>query len=217
MKLTRKSKTKMPKLEPRKIAKFICTKTFYQLVDITKLNNLLQTHGLLRSQLPKHHLSELPSGMKNHAFISYKQATAADMAGLLAERLANRGLNVWYDMGHKGNLAVPEMKKGIAQSKCYILLLTKGVFQSEAVCMEFETALNMHKPILFIHESQTNMPGFTPFSEYIDTVPLSAKGIFSELESMPFQRRNYLLNPFLEELIERVDKAQKITKYLFNS
>ena len=159
------------------------------------------------SQLPKHLLKKLPSGMKNHAFISHKQATAADMAGLLAERLSNRSLNIWYDIGHKGNLAVPEMKKGIAESKCYILLLTKDVFQSEMVCMEFETAIKMNKPILAIHESQTNISGFAPFSEYIDTVPSSAKGKFSELESMPFQRRNYLSNPFLEELIERIDKA----------
>lgn len=160
------------------------------------------TEGL---EVPKYHLKKLPDSCSYHAFISHKQSTAGDMAGLLAVKLEARGLKVWYDQSTEGNLAIPVMKAGIRGSKCYLLLLSKDVFQSEAVCMELRTALESQKKILFVHESQTNMPGFCLFNEYIDTCPPEAKHLFDELESMPFQRRKYLADPFLDELVRRMD------------
>ena len=158
--------------------------------------------------IPLHvHLkNKLGPNLKNHAFISHKQSTAADMAGLIAEKLERRGLEVWFDMNTVGNLAQAEMKSGIAESKCYILLLTRDVFKSASVCMEFATAKKMKKPILFIHETQTNLPGFAPFEEYLESIPNFGKTDLKKTESLPFQRRKFLADPFLEELIERIDK-----------
>ncbi|GBG28483.1 Hypothetical Protein FCC1311_047062, partial [Hondaea fermentalgiana] len=121
--------------------------------------------------------------------------------------LQNRGLRVWIDQEAEGNLAEDEMKQGIRESKCYVLFLSKTVFDG-AVIMELETARQEEKPILVVHESDPNRPGFANFSAYIDAAPASAKHLFKEKESMPFQRRRYLAEAFYKELIERIRAAR---------
>ncbi|GBG24819.1 Rab family GTPase [Hondaea fermentalgiana] len=149
----------------------------------------------------------LPAGLKYHVFLSHRQYDAGDACNLMAEKLRNRGLRVWIDQETKGNLAEDAMKRGIRESKFYVLFLSKTVFEG-AVTMELETALQEEKPILVVHESDPNRPGFAPFSAYINAAPASAKHLFKETESMPFQRRLYLAEAFYKELIERIRTAR---------
>ncbi|GBG33366.1 Hypothetical Protein FCC1311_095892 [Hondaea fermentalgiana] len=146
----------------------------------------------------------LASNLKYHVFLSHKQLEAGDACNLMAEKLVNRGLDVWVDQRTRGNLSTEEMQAGILASKCYLLFLSKTVFSSNAVCMELDTALRAEKPILLVHESDPNRVGFTEFSTYLDTVPETARHIFDHRESMPFQRRLYLTDSFYNELIRRI-------------
>ncbi|GBG26358.1 Ras-related protein Rab-8A [Hondaea fermentalgiana] len=146
------------------------------------------------------------SGFKYHVFISHRQVDAGDACNLMAEKLRNRGLRVWIDQETEGNLAEDAMRRGIRESKCYLLFLSKTVFSS-AVKMELETALQEEKPVLLVHEGDPTRTGFANFSKYIDDAPASAKHLFSEMESMPFQRRLYLAKGFYEELIMRIKNA----------
>ncbi|GBG30180.1 F-box/WD repeat-containing protein 7 [Hondaea fermentalgiana] len=145
----------------------------------------------------------LAAGLEHHVFLSHRQVDAGDACNLMAEKLRNRGLRVWIDQETEGNLAKDAMKRGIRKSKCYLLFLSKTVF-SEAVKMELETAQQEEKPILVVHESDPTRIGFAPFSAYIAAAPASAKHLFDEKESMPFQRRRYLAEAFYKELIERI-------------
>ncbi|GBG28168.1 Ras-related protein Rab-8A [Hondaea fermentalgiana] len=149
----------------------------------------------------------LPPGTRWHVFISHKQSEAGDACNLIAEKLLNRGLNVWIDQRTKGNLSTTEMRDGIRASKCYLLFLTKSVFKSDAVCMELETALEAEKPILLVHESNPDLPAFASFSTYISSAPDAAKFLFDKRESMPFQRRLYLAEGFYKELIARINAS----------
>ncbi|GBG30622.1 Hypothetical Protein FCC1311_068422 [Hondaea fermentalgiana] len=149
----------------------------------------------------------LNSRLQNHVFLSHEQYEAGDACDLMAEKLKNRGLKVWVGQRTKGNLSTNEMKAGILASKCYLLFLTKTVFSSKAVCMELATALEADKSILLVHESDLNRVGFANFSKYIKTAPKTAKHIFDARESMPFQRRLYLAEPFYDELIRRIDSS----------
>ncbi|GBG35255.1 Hypothetical Protein FCC1311_114782, partial [Hondaea fermentalgiana] len=149
----------------------------------------------------------LPAGLEYHVFLSHRQVDAGDACNLMAEKLRNRGLRVWIDQETEGNLAEDEMKRGIRKSKCYLLFLSKTVF-SDAVKMELQTAQQEEKPILAVHESDPSRIGFAPFSAYIDAAPASAKHLFKETESMPFQRRLYLAEAFYKELIERIRTAR---------
>ncbi|GBG32754.1 Sulfotransferase 1C3 [Hondaea fermentalgiana] len=83
------------------------------------------------------------------------------------------------------------------------------VFQG-AVRMELETALQEEKPILLVHEGDPARTGFADFSAYIDTAPASAKHLFLEMESMPFQSRLYSAKGFYEELISCITNAWSI-------
>ncbi|GBG34065.1 Leucine-rich repeat serine/threonine-protein kinase 2 [Hondaea fermentalgiana] len=149
----------------------------------------------------------LPAGLEYHVFLSHRQVDAGDACNLMAEKLRNRGLHVWVDQETEGNLAEDAMKRGIRKSKCYLLFLSKTVF-SDAVKMELQTAQQEAKPILVVHESDPSRIGFAPFSAYIDAAPASAKHLFKETESMPFQRRLYLAEAFYKELIERIRSAR---------
>ncbi|GBG34420.1 Rab family GTPase [Hondaea fermentalgiana] len=148
----------------------------------------------------------LAAGLEYHVFLSHRQYDAGDACNLMAEKLRKRGLHVWIDQETEGNLAEDAMKRGIRESKCYVLFLSKTVFEG-AVRMELETALEEGKPILVVHESDPNRPGFANFSAYINAAPASAKHLFKEKESMPFQRRLYLAKAFYEELIARIKNA----------
>ncbi|GBG16243.1 Hypothetical Protein FCC1311_117182, partial [Hondaea fermentalgiana] len=108
----------------------------------------------------------------------------------MEEKLKNRGLKVWFDQESQGNLAEDAMRRGIRASKCYLLFLSKTVFEG-AVRMELETALQEEKPVLLVHESDPDRFGFDTISNYIKSAPDAAKHLFRETESMPFQRRHY--------------------------
>ncbi|GBG32823.1 F-box/WD repeat-containing protein 7 [Hondaea fermentalgiana] len=149
----------------------------------------------------------LAAGLKYHVFLSHRQYDAGDACNLMAEKLRNRGLRVWIDQETEGNLAEDAMKRGIRESKFYLLFLSKTVFEG-TVTMELEAALQEEKPILVVHESDPNRPGFAPFSAYIAAAPASAKHLFTEKESMPFQRRLYLAEAFYKELIERISATR---------
>ncbi|GBG26668.1 WD repeat-containing protein pop2 [Hondaea fermentalgiana] len=144
------------------------------------------------------------AGLEYHVFLSHRQVDAGDTCNLIAEKLQNRGLKVWFDQESQGNLAEDAMRRGIRASKCYLLFLSKTVFEG-AVRMELETALQEEKPILLVHESDPNRVGFDTFSSYIESAPDAAKHLFRETESMPFQRRLYLAEAFYEEFIARID------------
>ncbi|GBG33995.1 Leucine-rich repeat serine/threonine-protein kinase 2 [Hondaea fermentalgiana] len=145
----------------------------------------------------------LAAGLKYHIVLSHRQYDADDACNLMANKLRNRGLRVWIDQEAEGNLAEDEMKQGIRELKFYLLFLSKTVFEG-AVIMKLETA----RPILVVHESDPNRPGFANFPAYIDAAPASAKHLFKEKESMSFQRRRYLAEAFYKELIERIRIAR---------
>ncbi|GBG32824.1 F-box/WD repeat-containing protein 7 [Hondaea fermentalgiana] len=133
----------------------------------------------------------LAAGLKYHVFLSHPSQSWTSCLGCQET---------------EGNLAEDAMKRGIRESKCYLLFLSKTVF-SDAVKMELEAALREEKPILVVHESDPNRPGFAPFSAYIAAAPASSKHLFKENESMPFQRRLYLAEAFYKELISRIKKS----------
>ncbi|GBG29118.1 Ras-related protein Rab-27A [Hondaea fermentalgiana] len=149
----------------------------------------------------------LDSAFKYHVFLSHRQIEAGDACNLMAEKLKYRGVRVWVDQESEGNLAEAEMRRGIQDSRCYLLFLSKTVFTSAAVRMELSTALEMEKPILLVHESETDRPGFANFKTYIDSAPPNAADLFATVESMPFQRRLYLAKGFYDELTARIERA----------
>ncbi|GBG34226.1 UDP-N-acetylglucosamine transferase subunit ALG14-like [Hondaea fermentalgiana] len=135
---------------------------------------------------------EMAVGLSREAIVHIACRRAGEHHGSLRIRLLDsedqvvqeRKIPVYCNIG---NLAEDAMRRGIRPSKCYLLFLSKTVFEG-AVRMELETALQEEKPILLVHESDPNRVGFDIFSSYIKSALDAAKHLFRETESMPYQR-----------------------------
>ncbi|KAJ3376316.1 hypothetical protein HDU84_000378, partial [Entophlyctis sp. JEL0112] len=110
-------------------------------------------------------VSEKPlvsSEFKYHIFLSYFQKEAMDACMGLYHRLNGQGLKVWFDQIYQDNLNADAMKRGVEESKVYLLFLTKSVFSSTYVKMELKRAVDLKREILFVHEEDQRLPGFAP-------------------------------------------------------
>jgi GTPase SAR1 family protein len=161
---------------------------------------------------PKAKLAPLATGLKYHVFISHRQDCGADLAKVLCLELQARGLKVCYDKDgkdHRGELNERAMLDGVRGSRCYLLVLTKGVYQSGAVLEEFRTALSAGKTLVLLHEHETHRQGWVEFGHFFDTAPDfypgGGKKLFKDHESMKYVREPYLRDTFFNELIDRIE------------
>ncbi|GBG25054.1 Leucine-rich repeat serine/threonine-protein kinase 2 [Hondaea fermentalgiana] len=141
-------------------------------------------------------------------FISHKQSSGGDQVAILYEKLQQHGLRVWFDE-RMPVITKPAMEEGVKHSSAFLLFLSRGVFSSGYVKFELQTALEAGKPIILVHESDTQRLGYSDFGEYIQTAPVFAQEarLFELVESIPFQRRYYLEKPFVDELSKRIRAA----------
>ncbi|GBG24321.1 Leucine-rich repeat serine/threonine-protein kinase 2 [Hondaea fermentalgiana] len=123
-------------------------------------------------------VSPLGPDEDTHVFISHVQATGGDLSDALRCKLENRGLKVWFDQAHEGNLNRAAMLAAVRRARTYVLVLTKGIFASEAVKDELRCAFEANKPIVPVHENETHRLSYATFSEYIATTPSFCSGIF---------------------------------------
>jgi hypothetical protein len=157
---------------------------------------------------PKAKLAPLGAGLKYHVFISHRQDGGGDIARVLCLELEARGLKVWYDKAYKYELNERAMLDGVRASRCYLLVLTNGVFTSGAVKTELRAAIEANKPVALVHESDTNKKGSTgwaPFEHYIETAPPFCPQLLSGHQSLPYQRDYYLLASFYDKLVARIE------------
>ena len=99
-----------------------------------------------------------------HFFLSHYQANAGDSINLLAAELKHFQVRCWTD---KGDVEVNAdgMKKGIKESKAYILFLSKDCLSRQFVILELREAIELKKPIILLHETEMNRPSFATFEE----------------------------------------------------
>ena len=76
------------------------------------------------------------------------------------------------------------MLEGIANSKVFILFLSKDVF-SGFILTEIGEAFRLGKRIILVDYSKTNMHGYWSFNDYVSTRPERFKAVF-EIRSVHF-------------------------------
>ena len=92
------------------------------LVDILK-------HPLFLATAQLDHLLLPPIPMLPYLyFISHAQGDAAGTAKALFNMLQQLGVDCWYDM-NQGELTLQGMKRGVQDSSCFLLILTKTVLK----------------------------------------------------------------------------------------
>ncbi|KAJ3343565.1 hypothetical protein HDU83_005582, partial [Entophlyctis luteolus] len=146
------------------------------------------------------------SEFKYHIFLSYLQKEAIDACTALCHRLNEQGLKVWFDQRYEDNqdnLNADAMKRGVEESRVYLLFLTKSVFSSEYVKMELKRAVDLKRKILFVHEEDQGQQGFAPFKDYIQACPPDLQHLFEKVESIPYRRRLHESDGMCKEILRR--------------
>jgi hypothetical protein len=97
--------------------------------------------------MPK--VKDLPPGIKYHFFLSHAQNYGQDKIKGLHEALkAEFGVKCWRDMEQEPN--EHEMKKGVHESMCFLILLTKGIMARPWCQKEMGWALDMGKKFVVV-------------------------------------------------------------------
>ena len=149
-------------------------------------------------------MKPLPIGSKHHCFLSYKHSSAKDLAARLYWQLVNRGFSCWYDQECRGTVNRKKMERGVRKSMCYILILSEGVFESEAVLFELETALKQRKPIFMVHDPRTGQKDYPEFDDYKQQAPSDLLPYFDQVQSLPLCIPHYLNSGVMRELEQRL-------------
>ena len=83
------------------------------------------------------------------------------------------------------------MLDGVERSAGIIFLLTKGATARPFCQMELRKAVELARPIVFVHEADTRMAGFAEIYDMKAETPADFQGLFNSIESIPFRRREY--------------------------
>ena len=132
----------------------------------------------------------LIAGYEIDLFISHHQATGADSATLLRFRLGQEGLFVLVDQ-MMSQITEQSMLDGVERSAGIIFLLTKGVTARLFCQMELRKAMELARPLVFVHEADTRVAGFAEIYDMKAETPADLQGLFNSIESIPFRRREY--------------------------
>ena len=151
----------------------------------------------------------VPPGLKYHCFLSYKQSDAIHLVGKQYFILTSLGYKCWFDQQLETQITLEAMQQGVEDSMCYVLFLTKNVFESHFVGEEVKRALEKKKPIIFLHHPDTDKDGYCSFSHYIETAPEHVKPLFSKIESIRLQTRYFLEEAVTRQIDERLSKMLK--------
>jgi hypothetical protein len=84
-------------------------------------------------------------------------------------------------------------------------LISKGVLERKWVQFELRTAIKLQKPILFVHETNYKHAEFAIIYDLKANTPDNLKFLLDKIESIGFERRSYLLEGMMKELIRRIN------------
>jgi WD40 repeat protein len=130
-----------------------------QMLNASILTVLRQTGWALEQQLERAFVF----------FLSHKQQSAQAKAMMLATKLECEGFKVWLDVQAK-DLCTGGMMDGVNNSENFVLIFTKGYFESEYCRMELDKAVELNKPIVVIFEERADFGGASR-DELLDQVP----------------------------------------------
>jgi tetratricopeptide (TPR) repeat protein len=154
-------------------------------------------------------LAQQQLSAKKHAntidvYLAHVQSTGGDQCKILRLELEKYGVTSWLDQ-HATEITEDEMVKGINKARKILVFLSKGVFQSRWVQFEVRTAIKLQKPILFVHETNYKCADFAEIYDIKANTPMDLQYLFKDIESIGFERRSYLVDGMMKELIRRIN------------
>lgn len=134
-------------------------------------------------------------------FINHAQTSGQDQCGKLALLLKGRGLSVWYDM-EADDLTEQGMELGVANSRNVLIFLSKGLMGRPYCQKEQRWAIRYGCKFVGVMETD-DRHGKTDFAIEKAAAPADLRQLLDEIEFQPYQRREYLVEAMLDEIVRR--------------
>eukprot|EP00924_Labyrinthula_sp_SR-Ha-C_P016531 snap_masked-scaffold_6-processed-gene-6.35-mRNA-1 protein AED:0.46 eAED:0.46 QI:0/-1/0/1/-1/1/1/0/869 len=166
---------------------------------------------LQRAQSMIYQFKPLPNNIKHHCFLSYRQEDSIDIVRNISFYLQIAGYKCWYDMDFDGNLGAKEMTQGVQDCMVYVLILSKNIFKSDFVTMEFSKAEESGKHIEFLSHPDTGRIGNVELGSIISAAPRKMQQMLDHKEILPIRRRYNEVESFKSVLFNRIGSVLERT------
>jgi GTPase SAR1 family protein len=210
MKAVLNGQTSVPTLDSNRSVALHSLSTWQRLVMTD-----LATQQARAGQLPVEQVRVMGNTFRNHCFLSHKQSEGKHAVGRLQLLLEKEGFSCWLDQNER-ELNEQGMMDGIEAAPCFLLYVTKSVFDSEYVCKENAHAFERKKPFIFLRECDEKVAGFVTFeqarasareAEQAGRLPSGFTETMKEHEMLEFRTRDFFLNGLLGEIVRQLDKV----------
>jgi hypothetical protein len=148
-----------------------------------------------------------------HCFLSHRQVGGNHAVGRLQLLLENEGWACWLDMNAR-EVDEQGMIKGVKDSICFLLFMSKGVFESNYVCKEAAYAYKLNKPFILVREADSRLEGYETIlnlqagarkAEKNGRLPKGfALAVFGTYEVIEFHIRDYLRDAVVRAVSDRI-------------
>jgi len=89
----------------------------------------------------------------------------------------------------------------VQSAMAMIVFLSKGAFDSEWVRLEVEHAVQHRKPIIFVHESHSQHPGYMDVGEIKAKAPSHLQVLFEGVRSIPYRRHSRQVKEMTQHIV----------------
>jgi len=169
-----------------------CTKSHHSFTELFgQANELMSQHA------PKQKAEMLD------IFLSHSQKDGQDAVRILSLLLQSQNIKTWVDM-EEPEIDGDRIVKGVAESRCFGLFLTKDYFNRVWTIFELETAISLDKEIVVIWEGDERHGGYASLNSHIDACPKKYKALLFQREAIKFERRMPLQDTQIKVLAARI-------------
>jgi hypothetical protein len=179
----------------------------------TPLSPGLQTPRLRRDG-ERGRAEPLPRHLRFHFYVCHKVTTGRHIAKALSQVLLAEGFKPWLDIdvghdattGHHGPTA-ENMLRGIQDSACVLLVLTKDVLRSEWCQKELRWAADAKKQVVCVHDTEKDDPNYFDFKVETRTAPPWLVQLVQGQDSIPYRTKHFEEEAMIKAIVYRSRSA----------
>jgi hypothetical protein len=144
-------------------------------------------------------------------FLSHAQADAQNQVAHLSVLLRDKDAKIWFDMDSE-RLEAKDMVRGIANSKVFLLYLTKSYFDRYFCRMEASVAKALNKPLIIVYEADERHGGAGDYVTLVNECTRKFpefKEFLLTTEAIPMARRSFQRRAVVDEICKRAGLTAK--------
>ena len=152
-------------------------------------------------------------------FLSHAQAEAQNQVAHLSVLLRDRGAAVWFDQDSE-RLEARDMVRGVANSDCFVLYLTRSYLDRFFCRLEWAVADALQKPVVVVYEPDERFGGAGDYVKLVEACTRRQpqhKVFLLKTEAIPMARRAFQRRATVDEICKRARFAPSLSRPSFAS